>query len=131
MSANRSMPKASATAETSAAADATSRFGRGGRPAVSGPVVGDPSYAEPVRSREKWFGGRPDVGRAVVPEDGEPTSCVIHSSVVGVQRAAVAQLEIGFRNHSPSLRPVPLLFAPELRRMPLSRTRVNRGPSIK
>src|SRR5215212_9837539 len=122
MSANRSMPKASATAEASPDADATSRSGR---------VVGDPSYAEPVRSREKWFGGRPDVGRAVVPEDGEPTSCVIRSSVVGVQRAAVAQLEIGFRNHSPSLRPVPLLFAPELRRMPLSRTRVNRGPSIK
>jgi hypothetical protein len=62
----------------------------GGRPAVSGPVVRYPADAEPVRGREKWLGGRPDVRRAVVPEDGEPGVRVIRARVVRVQRAAVA-----------------------------------------
>jgi len=49
-------------------------------------------------------GGRADVRRAVVPENGEPADCVVRASVVRVQRAAVAQLQIGFRHAQP---PVP------------------------
>ena len=49
----------------------------------------------------------------MVPEDGEPAIRIVHARVVDVQRAAVAQLQIGLRNHPPSVRAVPILFAPK------------------
>jgi hypothetical protein len=61
-----------------------------GRPVVSWSVIGHPADAEPVRGREKGLWGRADVRRAVVPEDGKPAVRVIRTSVVRVQRAAVA-----------------------------------------
>src|SRR5215204_5981532 len=97
----------------------------GGRPAVAGTVVRYPADAEPVRGREKWLGRRPYVRRAVVPEDSEPAVHVARPRVVGVQRAAVAQLQIGLRYHPSSLRVVTLLDSPELRRIHLPRTPVN------
>ncbi len=76
----------------------------GGRPAVARPIIRYPADAESVRGREKWLGGRSDVRRAVVPEDGEPAVFVVRARIVRVQRATVAQLQIGFRHAQP---PVP------------------------
>jgi hypothetical protein len=94
MTANRSTPSASATAATSAAAEATSRPGVGRRPAVAGPVVGDPAEAESLHIREERFGWRADVRGAVVPEDGEPIVRAFRGGVVRVQRPTVLQLHI-------------------------------------
>ena len=76
----------------------------GGRSPVAGPVVRHPADAEPGRGWEKGLGGRTDVRRAVVPENGEPAVRPVRARVVHVQCATVAQLEISLRNHPPILR---------------------------
>jgi hypothetical protein len=73
----------------------------GGRSAVPGPVVGHPTDAEPGCGHEKGLRGRADVWRAAVPENGEPTVRPARACVVHVQRATVAQPQIGLR-HRPA-----------------------------
>src|SRR5215211_3409683 len=87
---------------------------------------GRTSENSPSTHSGEYHPGLRPLRRAVVPEVGEPAVRVMRARVVRVQRATVAQLQIGFRNHPPSLRAVPLLFAPELRRTPLLRTQVNK-----
>ena len=72
-----------------------------GRAAVPGPVVGHPADAEFFRGGAEGLGGRADVERTVVSEDGEPAVPVFPACVVGVQRSAVVQLQIGLHHAQP------------------------------
>ena len=84
------------------------------RAAVAGAVVGHPAEAEALGGREQGRRGRPDVGRAVVPEHGE-TLVAARRGVVHVQHAAVVepQLDLLHDSHPTTNRsPVPGVVAP-------------------
>ena len=72
-----------------------------------------PSGCRAGRGCEKGPGGRADARGAVVPEDGEPAVRPVRARVVHVYRAAVAQHQIGFPYHPPSLKAVALLHPPK------------------
>ena len=65
----------------------------------------------------------------MVPENGELAIRIVRARDVDVWRAAVAQLQIGLRQHPPSLKDATLLYAPKVQRIYLPRTRVNRLPT--
>ena len=92
------MPRVSATAAVSAAADSDIPAVEGGGPSVARPVVGHPSQAEPVRGREQRLRRGADVRGAVMPAHREALGGT-GMGVVRVQRATVAQLEVDLRDH--------------------------------
>jgi hypothetical protein len=93
MTANRSMPSASATLATYVAADATSRPGDDADPPYPGRSYETQRMPSRADVGNRGAGGAPVFGVPMVPEHGE-AYVVIRARVVHVQRAAVAQLEI-------------------------------------
>ena len=101
ITANCPMPSASAMPATSSAADAMSRPGQRSRSAVSGPVIRHPADAKLGGSRKQRLGRRAGVRRAMVPENSKASVGIIFAGVVNMQRAPVAQIEIGLCHHLP------------------------------
>jgi hypothetical protein len=75
--------------------------GRGS--AVAGPVVRHPADPALGGSWEQGLRRRANVGRAVVPEHRQAALGTIGQGVVRVQRAPVAQQQIGLCHHPPSI----------------------------
>src|SRR5690242_1272429 len=106
MTANRSIPSASAIPATSAAAEATSRPGGGRGAGVAGPVVPHPADAQLLRVGQQRPRRVAGVRRARVPDDGQLAAAgtsTAGAGVIDVPDAPAAQINVGLGEHAPSL----------------------------
>ena len=73
------------------------------RAAVPRPVMRQPADAMLCRPREQGFGRRAEVRGAVLPEHHQGGVGLTWRGVIDIQRAPVAQHEIGLGHHRPSI----------------------------